>query len=52
MGAVTGAQRKTQSRKMVLRHGGAPLVAESGVMIARETMACLMMMFTTILATD
>ena len=24
-----GAQRKTQNRKMVLRHGGAPLVTES-----------------------
>ena len=26
-----GAQRKTQNRKMVLRHGGVPLVAESEV---------------------
>ena len=26
-----GAQRKTQNRKMVLRHGGAPFVAESEV---------------------
>ena len=24
-----GVQKKTQNRKMVLRHGGAPLVAES-----------------------
>ena len=26
-----GAQTKTQDRKMVLRHGGAPLVAESEI---------------------